>query len=415
MKNVKQLTEERGTLIESLNQMVDGAKSEARELTNEEATQFDTMTTQVEALDNQLSRAHKAEAMKAEAAKNNTPLNKEEETAKRSWSLFKAVDGMLNGNLTGLEAEIQEEAQKEARGSLSGIGIPTWMHEKRAYVDQATSAVAPVAVEAYADALTADTIYDKVGLNDLGNLAADTIVPITAATATAWAAENAAGSDLSANFGKITLQPKRVNGFSNVSRVLLVQNPGAEAAVMRELGRGVGRAIDDAMFSTVSVGSAPTSIAATTGVLTFTESTTAGGAGFVEDLITAEQTLADSSGLHGTEKYVCQWAFLTASKTQAQVSNVSPVYYREDGKSFLNGHEVFYSSHPATAGGPPITSADNLFGDFSRVYFASFGPLDIVVDPYSEATNNAVRLVLNHHYDFAVASGASFVKFTSLL
>ena len=184
---------------------------------------------------------------------------------------------------------------------------------------------------------------------------------------------------------------------------------------MKELGRGVGRAIDDAMFSTTSVASAPTSIASTTGVLTFTESATAGGAGFVEDLITAEQTLADNSGLHGNEKYVCQWAFLTAAKTQAQVSNVSPVYYREDGRSFLNGHEVFFSSHPATAGGPPITSGDNLMGDFDRVYFASFGPLDIIVDPYSEATNNAVRLVLNHHYDFAVASGASFVKFTSLL
>ena len=59
-------------------------------------------------------------------------------------------------------------------------------------------------------------------------------------------------------------------------------------------------------------------------------------------------------------------------------------------------------------------SGDGLFGDFSRVYFATFGPTNILVDPYSRAAHNEVRLVLNNHFDFAVADGASFVKYTSL-
>jgi len=37
------------------------------------------------------------------------------------------------------------------------------------------------------------------------------------------------------------------------------------------------------------------------------------------------------------------------------------------------------------------------------------------VDPYTAATNNATRLVLNQHYDWGLASGASFVKYTALL
>ena len=205
MKNVKQLTEERGGMIEAMNTLVDSAKSEARELSTDEAASFDQMTSQVEALEGHLARAHKAEAMKAEAAKNTIQMNKEENKATREWSLFKAVQGMLDGNMTGLEAEMQAEAQREARGTLSGVGIPTFMTEKRAYVDQGGSAIAPVSVQAYADALTEGTIYNEVGCNDLGNLAADTIVPITAATNTAWAAENAAGSDLSADFTKVQL------------------------------------------------------------------------------------------------------------------------------------------------------------------------------------------------------------------
>lgn len=413
MKTVKQLTEERGVILEKMNNIVDNAKSEARELTSEEATNFDSMAEQTEALESSIKRASKAEAMKAEAAKKNVTFSKEEENAKRNYSLFRAINGVLSGKLTGLEAEIQAEAQNESRGALQGVGIPTWMTEKRAYVDQANSAIAPVAIEAYADALRADTLYDKVGVNDLGNLAANTVVPITGKVTAAWDTENAAGTDASVDFGKVTLSPKRVNAFSNISRILLAQNgPASEAAVMRELGRAVGTQIDAALFAASDVSNALPSIAGTTGVLTFTESTTAGGAGFIADCKTAEQTLADDHGLPGNLAYVCNYNLLSAAKDGAQVSNVSPFYTIEGDQAFINGQKVYFTGATAKVAG---TSGDCLFGSFDRVYFCSFGPLDIIVDPYSEASANAVRLVLNHHYDAALASGAAFVKYTSLV
>ena len=98
-------------------------------------------------------------------------------------------------------------------------------------------------------------------------------------------------------------------------------------------------------------------------------------------------------------------------KSAAQVASVYPAYV--DDK--LMGYNGYFSSAPATAGGPPITSADGLFGDFGRVYFATFGPSNILVDPYSAATTNEVRLVMNNHMDWGVASGASFVKYTTVL
>tara|TARA_R110002020_G_scaffold154529_9_gene334433 strand:- start:2348 stop:3589 length:1242 start_codon:yes stop_codon:yes gene_type:complete len=413
MKTVKQLTEERGVILEKMNSIVDNAKSEARELTSEEAQNFDSMSEQTEALQSSIVRSAKAEAMKAEAAKKSTSFSKDEDNAKRNYSLFRAINGIMSGKLTGLEAEIQQEAQNESRGALQGVGIPSWMTEKRAYVDQANSAIAPVAIEAYADALRADTLFDKVGINNLGNLAANTVVPITGAITAAWAAENAAGADQSADFGKVTLTPKRVNAFSNISRVLLAQNgPAAEAAVMRELGRAVGTQIDAALFASSDVTSALPSIAGTAGVLTFTESTTAGGAGFIADCKTAEQELADDHGLAGNLAYVCNYNLLSAAKSGAQVASVSPFFSQEGDQGFINGQKVYFTSATAKSAG---TSGDCLFGSFDRVYFASFGPLDIIVDPYSEATTNAVRLVLNHHYDAALASGASFVKYTSLV
>ncbi len=413
MKSVKQLTEERGAIIENMNNIVDTAKSEARELTSDEASNFDNLSEQSEALNNTIARAAKVDAMKAEAAKKNTVLSKEENEARNSYSLFRAINGLMNGNLTGLEAEIQAEASNESRSGLQGIGIPSWMTEKRAYIDQANSAIAPVAIQAYADALRADTLYDKIGINDLGNLAANTVVPITGQVDAEWAAENGNGADQSADFTKVTLSPKRVNAYSNLSRVLLAQNgPAAEAAVLRELGRAVGTQIDAALFAASTATNYPAAIAAASSIGTFTESTTAGGAGFIADVKEAEQKLADSHGLSGNLAYVCNYNLLSAAKSGAQVSSVSPFYTKEGDQGYINGQKVFFSNATAKSAG---TSGDCLFGDFGRVYFCSFGPLDIIVDPYSAATNNAVRLVLNHHYDTGVASGASFVKFTSLV
>jgi hypothetical protein len=77
----------------------------------------------------------------------------------------------------------------------------------------------------------------------------------------------------------------------------------------------------------------------------------------------------------------------------------------------LAGYNGYFSSAPASVAG---TSGDGIFGDFSRVFMAQFGPMSIQVDPYTRAIEGEVRLILNNYLDFDVASGASFVKYTTL-
>ena len=213
------------------------------------------------------------------------------------------------------------------------------------------------------------------------------------------------------DFGKLTLTPKRLTGFANLSNVILAQNgTAAEASVMNDMGRNMATQIDAAMFGSANVANAPNSIAATANVLTFTESAVAAGAGLTADMLEAIQTIANNHGLDGRLAFVNSWSMYTLLKSQAQVAGVFPSYV--DDK--LLGYDGYFSSAPATtAGGAP--TADGLFGDFSRVYLAQFGPSNILVDPYSRATNNEVRLVMNNHFDWGVASGASFVKYTSLV
>ena len=414
MKSSIELKEMRNDIIDSLEVIKETATAEERDLTSEENNEMDSLLKNADELSAKIERAEKVETeIRNNVKLAGTPVQKvNTDKATRGWSLFKAINEVRNGgSLTGLEAEMHQEAETEARKGLQGIGIPTMMKEERA-IDQTNSAIAPTSVGAYVDSLQASALYDRIGINNLGTVAADTVLPIAGGSTVAWAAEVAAGADGGADFGKVTLTPKRVTGYANLSNVILAQNgTAAEASVMRDMGRNMGTQIDAAMFASANVASAPTAIVQTAGTLTFTESAAGGSAGAASDMLEAIQTIADNHGLDGNLAFVNQWALYSNIKGAAQVASVSPLY--SDDR--LAGYPGYFSNAPATAGGPPITSADGLFGDFSRVYMAQFGPSNIQVDPYTRAVEGEVRLIMNNYFDWGVASGASFVKYTTVL
>ena len=404
MKNSKSYLESRSEVVESMENLVNLAKSEERDLTSDEQVTFDELNVKADDLSVQAERSLKFESLQKEKVKN-TPKVSEEVRANSNWSLFKAVNEIRNGGkLSGLEAEMHQEAEKEARKGIDGIGIPTMLKEKRA-IDQTNSAIAPTAVGAFVDSLQAAGLYSKVGVTDLGTVAADTVLPIAGGSTVAWNTEVGAAADGGANFDKLTLTPQRVTGFANLSNQILAQNgPQAEAAVMNDMARNMAVQIDAAMFGSADVTNAPGSIAGTSGVLTFTEAASVDVAG---DMLEAIQTIANNHGLDGNNAFVNSWELYSVIKAAAQVGSVYPLYVDD----LLAGYPGYFSSAPTSIAG---TSGDGIFGDFSRVYMAQFGPMSIQVDPFTRAVNGEVRLILNNYMDFGVASGASFVKYTAL-
>ncbi len=412
MKSSKFYTEERASLLEQMESLIDLAKTEERELTDDENVKFDEMDEQASKLQSKAERALKMEEMKKKEVRN---VVSEEEKVKRSYSFLKHIDGIINNNLEGAEKEVQEQAQSEARStgrSIQGAGIPASMFEKRADV---TSNIAGTSVEAFVDAIREDAIYTQLGADFL-NLTGDARIPIVNKQSTAWmAAENTGAADGGAAFSSVTLSPNRIAGYVNISKELIHQNgTGVERAIMADLGKSVSENIADAMFSASTVTNAPTSIPATTDVLTFTETGTfADAVSMFKDLVLAEETLAAGEGLSGNLAYVLHPTFLNQLKRAAQVSGVNPAM---DGMNYqqqmVNGYKVFYSKH---CGAVADTSADGIFADFSNVKVGMFGGVDVVVDPYTVAVNNQIRLVVNTLVDFKLAQGGKAVKFTSLL
>ncbi len=409
MKSSKYYTEERSLIVEQMEALVAVAELEERDLIDEEKVTFDKLNEKAESLKADAERAKKLETMKANDAKK---VVSEEDKVKRSYSFLKHVDGILNNNLEGAEKEVQEQAVNEARSagkSIRGAGIPASMFEKRADL---TSNIAGLSVESFVDAIREEAIYTRLGAK-FYNLTSDARIPIIGKNSVAFAAENGAGADGGTALSSVTLSPKRIAGFVNLSKELIAQNgAGVEAAVMSDLGKAVGDAICDAMFSSTTVSNAPEAIAQHSDIGSFTESSYSANTSMFADLVLAEQTLASAGALQGSLAYVLHPTFLKELKQAAQVSGVNPgMVGMNYNQQMVNGYPVYYSSH---CGASANTSADGLFCDWSNVQVGMFGGVDILVDPFTNAAAGQVRLVVNTYMDFKLAQGARAVKFTSL-
>lgn len=410
MKTSKFYTEERASVVEKMEALVALAETEERELTEEETKNFDELNEKAEALKANAERALKMEGLKKKEARN---VVSEEEKVQRNYSFFKHINGITDGKLEGAEKEMQEQAEHEARNigkTVNGAGIPGSMFEKRASIN---SNIAGTSVEAFVDAIREEAIYTKLGAKFM-NLTSDARIPIINKQSTAWmAGEDDDAADGGAAFTSVTLTPNRIAGYANISKELLHQNgAGVESAIMADLGKSVADNICDAMFSTSSVTNAPTSIPATTGVLTFTESSYSDATSMFKDLVLAEQELAENGSLSGNLAYVLHPTFLNELKRAAQVAGVNPgMQGMNYNQQVVNGYPVYYSSHCGSSAG---VSADGIFCDWSNVQVGMFGGVDIVVDPYSVAIANQVRLVVNTLIDFKLPQGGRAVKFTSL-
>lgn len=407
MKNSVELKQERAGFITEANEMLELCKNETRNFTSEEQVSYDEKMSKIDELKKSIEMIERQEKLNAEIAANTSAPVSNEPKEVRDYSLFKAINDFTNGKLEGVEREMHEEAVTEARSSgrsINGLGVPSFLLEKRA-VDQTNSQIAPVAIQGYAEALREASVFDKVGANILTGLSADTRIPITGKQTVSWETEVAATTAGGEDFTKLDLTPYRLSANVGVSKQLLLQNGvAAEQAIIRDLGRAVGNAIDAAMFANADVTSAPPCIFGTSGVIAHTATSFSPKASVMEDMLLMEQALAEGEGLQGNLSYVMNPVFLSQLRQSAQVSAVSAAY----GDNTVNGYPVNYTIGATKT----VADADAvaIFGDFSKLYVGMFNGLDIMADPYTLAHSGQVRLVLNQYMDWGMSNPGAFVK-----
>jgi HK97 family phage major capsid protein len=339
MKTSKFYTEERASLVENMEAIVDSAKVEGRELTDSETKEFDSLNDKANSLEGMAKRAASFEALQANKVKT---ADKVEDTPKevREYSFQEAMSAAYSGRLEGLVKEMDQEARNEARytgQSFKGIAIPSAVLTRAAV---GTAAGNATEVMAWTDQLEANLVLASAGANFYSGVN-NMKFPVFSSINSGFVPE-AGGSAPAANgtASGLTLSPKKLISIVNVSAESLVQNAGIEAALRRNMAQSVAATLENALLDTGDVSNAPTSIFADAAA----GSTAAVSAA---SLLALETTvLGNGVQLEGARMaYLMDMDAYAAVKAAAQVNSVSPLYDNRDKTS--NGYFTFVSSNVA--------------------------------------------------------------------
>lgn len=233
--------------------------------------------------------------------------------------------------------------------------------------------------------LYAESIIAKMGVTTYQGLPmADIKIPVMGAANAFWTGEVATAGETKNTFDSVLLQPKRISAVYPISKQLLAQDTlNVEDAIRRDIYRALASKLQKTFLS-ADAGTATQPAGIFNGV-------TATNISSYEDLCDAEAKV-DDSNVGGTKKYVMSNKAKAVVRGMIRGTNNTGMVW-ENGE--IDGTEVISNSDIANNG--------YAFGDFSKIYMAQFGDIELIVDPYTLAADGQIRLVINAYFDWKKA------------
>jgi HK97 family phage major capsid protein len=396
MKTSKLYKEERAEVIEKMESLVSSA--EGRDMTSDEQVSFDSLNEKVEELNKMAVRAESFEKLQATKAVKEVTENTPKEL--RDYSFQDAMKAAYSGKLEGLVKEMDSEARREARytGQMyKGIAIPSSVLEARAIT---TSNVNQVETMSFTDQLEANLVLASAGSNFYSGIT-NMKFPVISGITSTFVGETGGSVSAAGSASSLTLSPQKCISIVEISAEAMTQNAGVEAAIRRNMAASVAAQLEKNLLGAAdNSDGGPQSI--------FADAADGGATLDAAALLAMESTVLGNNVplLGGRFAYLCNSDALAVIKGLAQVASVSPIYDNRD--KTINSYFSFVSSNV----GNKTSNFDNvLFGDFSRVHIAQFGGLDVLFDPFTNASAGVGRLIATSLVDGnATDNGTAFVE-----
>lgn len=311
------------------------------------------------------------------------------------FSLLKAIRNVAeNRQQDKVTAAVCNEGMKEMRAAgLNTVGqiyIPTM--ETRAAVSVASEGVDVVATDLYdiIEPLRAKNVLVQAGAKFYTGLTNNAQIPVMTGSNVNWAGETAAATDGNVLFNNVTLTPKRLTAYVDISKMLLAQDSvGVENAIRQDLIN----AINSKLESTI-LGKGAKSATSPAGI--FNGKTPTKVTDF-EGLVGLEAKVEEANVLGGVS-YIASPSARASFRNMMKGSRGTAQLAYTDGT--LDGTPVYSTSN--------VESKTFVVGDFSNLAIGSWGGLDIVVDNYTQAVNGMIRLVVNAYFDAALIRPEAF-------
>ena len=270
-----------------------------------------------------------------------------EAKAAKDFSWNRAINQIIgHKNLDGLEGEMNQEAEREMKAAgivkSGNVAIPAFlmgfkgvtkdgvrnsdiMGQQRDLTAAGSSTGDELVEDLTKGHIFALNIAPKVistlGATVLPGLTSDVHFTKSGTATSVWATENAASTETTPSTARITMTPKRLTGYTEISKTLLVQAPGiVNAIVARELETSTNVALDAAAYSGSGAAGQPTGLLLMASGINVNSATTIDR----EALINMEQLIAEDNADIDMMKFVTTPGLRAMLKNQRTDAGSAP-------------------------------------------------------------------------------------------
>ena len=392
--DLNELIDKRKSLLNGLETLVSNGKAEKRSLSDEEVTSVSSFTDEIKKLDDEIEQKRSGKTEK----NNNIKMTE-------NFSLIKSIRNIVEGQrFDEATIEMLDKGKREfAQGGLSYRGGLILPMEYRSEILAGTANQGQEIVTEQKlnliGALRANSVLVQAGAQLITNLTGDVSIPVYAGSNVNWSTETGAAADGAGAFSEITLSPKRLTAYIDISKSFLLQDTiGAEQLLINDLANAITVKLENTLLGTASGNTTQPAGLFYSPSYTFTGTTTWAG------IVSLESAVNTNNALTGNLTYLVHPSTVGVAKTTPKVASTS-IFIAESGT--INGYKYFTTSNL------PTVNSDQkacLFGNFSDFVIGQWGGLDITVDPYSQAVNGKVRIIINTYWDGKSRRDVSFAK-----
>lgn len=344
-------------------------------------------------------------------------------------NVFRHLDAIRTGAKAtvdiGYEREVSDELAKRSGKPAQGFYIPhsaavSMRADPLLKTGNGSNFVATtLLVGQLIDALRTKMVLQAAGATTLSGLVGDIAIPKGGTITGGWVdGENGNGTEGKPTLAQVTGTPKTASGWCDISRRFLIQSSiDAEMFVQNELTNTLARLIEVAAFAGTNANGQPKGLISQTGVNTPT--VTANAPTRAQMLGAVENIMTDNADFDG-QSWIMRptgWSLL-ANTPNGSVTILNKAGDENVGGGPLPGF-LLDTDRKSMLGFPyhvtmNVPNHSLFFGAWSQLVIGLWSGIDLTVDPYTNSTSGAVRLVALQDADVMCRHGQAFSYMAAL-
>lgn len=336
------------------------------------------------------------------------------------YSIMRAIRALTDPSArseAGFEIECSKAVEKQLGRHSRGLFIPAevLMNKRDMTVGSASAGGNTVATDilaaSFIDILRNRSEVLNLGATTLTGLVGNVAIPRQTGSANAyWVSEGGAATESALAFDQVTMTPKSITGYVDISRKLMLQSSlDIEGLVRADLAAQLATAIDLAAINGSGSSPEPRGILNTSGIGSVIGGTN-GAAPTWEHIVDLESAVAIANADTGSLGYMTN-AKVRGKLLKTEKASSTGQFVWADGANPLRGYRAAVSNQvPSnlTKGTASEVCSAIIFGNFADLLIGLWGGLDMMVDPYTLGKEGATRVIAYQDIDIAIRHPESF-------